>query len=170
MLSEVSCDHKDCNNEAQSDGCFAFQRSQGCHACGKTGCWNSSPLCPYAKFRGRREDHADASLGDSVPHMREIETRCVADGVSVALRKQEVNWWMKHNAVHFYVNARWFRMGQASGKGCNCLIDTIRQSLSAVCDVMLVRHALEERHPDIIHGDYLELQRHWRDIIEFVGI
>ena len=64
------CDHKDCNNEAQSDGCFAFQRSQGCHACGKTGCWNSSPLCPYAKFGGSREDHADASLGDSVPHMR----------------------------------------------------------------------------------------------------
>ena len=67
-----------------------------------------------------------------------------------------------------------FEVGQASGVGCNCLIDTLRQAMGAgvVCNVASVRWTLERRHAElfirIVSGDYLDLDS-WADIVNFIG-
>ena len=56
-------------------------------------------------------------------------------------------------------------MGKASGSECNCLIDTLRQQMNLECDIKAVRDYVQERHPSIVPGDFLELQHHWRDVV-----
>ena len=72
------------------------------------------------------------------------------------------------------VDDRPYILGGASGVGCNCLIDTLRQKLpDIICNVVLVRHLLEQRHRDrptrITSGDYLALDTYWEDIIDLLG-
>ena len=65
-----------CGNDEDSAACISHQMQRGCHACDKPMCWNTSPQCPY--FLRSRERHADAGLGDIVPHIRQssIEIYC----------------------------------------------------------------------------------------------
>ena len=72
------------------------------------------------------------------------------------------------------MDSNWFVLGSASGEGCNCLIDTLRQVLPTfVCDVALVREELERRHArgstPILPFDYLDLAIYWSDIIDIIG-
>ena len=143
--------------------CVEFQRSNGCHACDRRDCWRANPACT---LRGEaRLNHPDAAWGDTVPHMRETRVTCTADGSNIEGRLRE-SWWRPYRDVCFTVNdTEEFIMGEASGDQCNCLIDTLRQQLHLECDVRAVRAFVQARHPDLIHGDYLELQHHWRDVI-----
>ena len=59
--------------------CEDFQRVHGCHACDRNGCWHTKPSCRF--YNRARVDHADALLGDTVPHMRETCITCSADGM-----------------------------------------------------------------------------------------
>ena len=65
-----------------------------------------------------------------------------------------------------------YHLGSASGKGCNCLIDTLRQVTPGImCNVAGVRADLENRHrgchTHITPGDYLSLD-YWLDIVELL--
>ena len=160
-----------CPPNRTDEECVEFQRTHGCHACDRIGCWNANPSCRF--FNRSREAHADAQLGDVVPHMRETRITCTADGTLMQGRLN-VRWWERYRAVRFTINdSAPLMMGFASGDECNCLIDTLRQQLHLDCDTIAVRAFVQARHADLIQGDYLELQHHWRDVIygfaEFVG-
>ena len=65
------------------------------------------------------------------------------------------------------------RLGSASGSGCNCLIDTLRQKLPGViCSVSGVRAALEDRHRSlptcITPGEHLPPD-FWNEIVDLCG-
>ena len=143
--------------------CAEFQRIHGCHACDRRNCWRESPLCLLG---GKpRETGLAGAWGDTVPHMRETHITCTADGRHLAGCRRE-GWWERYHDVYFSINDReHFVMGKASGDQCNCLIDTLRQQLHVECDVRAVRAFVQARHPDLVLGDYLELQHHWRDVI-----
>ena len=77
-------------------------------------------------------------------------------------------WWKRYESVHFVFNDEAFQMGEANGDGCNCLIDTLRQSLGLMCNVTEIRRRLHRIHPDILVGEYLELERHWQSIVQLL--
>ena len=61
-------------------------------------------------------------------------------------------------------------MGYAGGGGCNRLIDTLRQKIPGICcNVAAVRTALQMRFQNLLERDFLELDVHWRDVIELLG-
>ena len=105
-----------------------------------------------------------------MPHLRQLDCVCVVNEEQVPTGARVVNWW-RGAIVHFIVDARVFRMGQSSGQSNNCLIDTLRQCFSPpiICNVDFVRSQLERLHPEIVPGDFLELQHHWRSIIRLLG-
>ena len=107
----------------------------------------------------------DHQPGDSVPHMRETRITCTADGWEIEGR-HSVDWWKQYRDVFFSVNeANHFSMGKASGDECNCLIDTLRQQMNLESDIRAVRDYVQARHSSMAVTDFLELQRHWVDII-----
>ena len=124
----------------------------------------------YCSYYSRNRDrHSDAGLGDTVPHMREVHVVCVADG-SARQGRQNINWW-RGRQVHFVFHRDTvYCMGSASGDECNCLIDALRQCLDVIFDVRAVRDLLQQRHRRLILRDYLELELHWRDVIEGIGL
>ena len=80
--------------------------------------------------------------------------------------QQRVNWWRHHTEFVFTVNdGQDLAMGTASGHECNCLIDTLRQQLSLDCDIGAVREYVQAQHGSLVPGDFLELQLHWRSVI-----
>ena len=98
------------------------------------------------------------SMGDTVPHMTQTSVEVLADG-RVQL---DPFWWINHEVV-VKVQGREYIQGAASGAGCNCLIDTLRQQIpQLICNVRAVRRALEDRHrgsgTEIAEGDYLEIR------------
>ena len=117
--------------------------------------------------------HPDADLGDHVPHMSQTNISIFADGVLRTRGAQRPHWY-KGRAVEIRIDDAFFGLGRASGDGCNCLIDTLRQKLPAViCHVPTVRRLLEDRHQyretSITHGDYLDLEDCWEDIVNLLG-
>jgi hypothetical protein len=125
-----------------------------CTRCGKLD--HEDAHCPHFQ-NPRRQDHPDASFGDTVPHMRQVKVR----------RDGEV----------WEVEDRSFTVGRASGQGNNCLIDTLRQAMchtvSIVVDPSWVRRQLQSRHPTEPHAvtpnNFLELEHHWRDVLILLG-
>ena len=77
------------------------------------------------------------------------------------------------NRVEIEVNGKMYGLGYTSGSGCNCRIGTLRQKLKVVCNTAMIRQALEKRHrgkPTRIQPmDYLELETHWKDVIDLIG-
>ena len=144
-----------------------------CVACDRLGHVDeTSPECPFfGRRRGELDwapQHADAALGDAVPHMSETNIRIFADGVEQERSRPRL-YWYQHLAVEILVDNSYFGLGRASGDGCNCLIDTLRQKLpDVICCVPEVRRRLEALHPEIIPGDYLELH-YWEDIVNLLG-
>ena len=71
------------------------------------------------------------------------------------------------------VNDVWFKLGRASGAGCNCLIDTIRQQLDITADASVVRRGLRELFPSgpnaVGPATYLDLRAHWEAIVRLLG-
>ena len=152
-----------------------------CANCGKAGhASNSDRQCPYfGRARGDipwAQHHPDAALGDNVPHVSETRIRIVADGVEQTAARR-APYWYRGKVLEIEVGRRWYHLGSASGDGCNCLIDTLRQVLHGImgimCSVVAVRAALESRHrglpTEIIPNDYLSLDL-WADIIDLLGL
>ena len=153
-----------CPSYFTAEQCTEFQRIHGCHACDRRNCWRDNPLCLFGGM-SRSTDPVAGAWGDTVPHMRETHITCTADGSHIAGCRRQ-GWWERYHDVYFSINEReHFVMGKASGDQCNCLIDTLRQQLHVECDVRVVRAFVQARHPNLVLGDYLELQLHWRDVI-----
>ena len=72
------------------------------------------------------------------------------------------------------VEGRDFFIGRASGDDNNCLIDTLRQKLNVVVSLQAVRLLLMDQFPSgprqVTDWNYLELQHHWRHVIQFLGV
>ena len=102
-------------------------------------------------FRYARLDHPGAQLGAAVPHMTgqlnvEIEDHRVA-----------------------CINGNRFYIGNASGEGCNCLIDTLSQLLGAWVPSDFVRRDLMKEFPSgpdrVTEANFLDLRAHWEAIV-----
>ena len=159
------------DNAPDSVECVLLQRQRGCHACDKAACWRTNLACSY--YNRHRERHSDGGLGDNVPHMSQTRIEILKDGTVLQTgRILAPEWWINHSIVIRIEGVDYF-MGVASGNGCNCLIDTLRQCLNLICNVAYVRQVLEERHrgrnSQIQYMEYLQLDWHWRDVLELLA-
>ena len=142
-------------NVPGSPQCQLLQQRKGCHACDRKGCWNENPCCLF--FRRSRDAHQDATLGNNVPHCRgELDIRVLEDEVAVptGVTPMAADWWKDKNVV-IEIDGDAYRMGKASGLGCNCLIDTLRQCLNVSCNAAFIRKRLREKHLALLEGQGL---------------
>eukprot|EP00973_Karenia_brevis_P033931 4682611-Karenia_brevis.AAC.1 len=66
--------------------------SVGCNACGRSDCWTTNPKCLF--FNRQRVVHADAQMGDNVPHMKQTNIAIFANKVLQSNGPRlEPNWW-----------------------------------------------------------------------------
>ena len=119
-----------------------------CDRCDKLG--HASHECPsYPLARGEIEgatNHPDSGWGDNVQHISQISIRIVANGVEQKAARREPYWYQK-KILDIQLGNKSYHLGSASGDGCNCLIDTLRQViLGIMCNVAGVRAKLENRH------------------------
>ena len=139
--------------------------SKKCDACERPGCWRANPECI---FFGRAPSwHPDARPGDSVPHIRQVQWSKLPERTPGGAQVVRVE------GQDFYV-------GEASGEGCNCLIDTLKQTLSctgaslALHSLAGVRELLKEEFPRgprrVTSTNFLELEHHWKKVIQFIGL
>ena len=161
--------HED--NAPNSLACENLQRRLGCHACDIVGCWRTNRACTF--YNRGRENHRDGGLGDNVAHMSQTRIEILKDDETLETgRILAPMWWINHRIVIRIEGVDYF-MGAASGDGCNCLIDTLRQCLDLVCNVSYVREVLEHRHrgknSQIGHMAYLQLDWHWRDVLQLLA-
>ena len=100
-----------------------------CGNCGRSGHEdNHHPACPF--YNRDREDHDDAAMGDTIPHMSQTNIALQLDGMPLTQGLQRSEQWYEGHKVEITVDGKNFGLGTASGKGCNCLIDTLRQQLN----------------------------------------
>ena len=124
-------------------------------------------------FRRAREAHADAQVGDNVPHMNQVDITISVDGAIVQRSQREIGWFYNHR-IEISVDNVHLVLGSASGEGCNCLIYSLQKILpTKMFNVGFVRRKLEQRHAGrptaILPRDYLELATYWADIIDIIG-
>ena len=141
-----------------------------CSRCDAIG--HSAESCPH--YRHEREAHADAALGDNVPHISQVDITIRANGAIVEQCQREVGWW-ENQSIEIAVGNINFVLGRASGEGCNCLIYSFQQILpTSMFDVAFVRAELERRHAGrptaIVRRGYLDLAINWADIIDIIGL
>ena len=97
-----------------------------CARCGGLG--HTEENCDL--FPEARLEHPDAEPGAAGPHMAgELDVQ-YADGV-------------------VRLNGTFYMKGKASGAGCNCLIDRLRQKLDITADSKEVRKQLMELFPRV---------------------
>ena len=112
-------------------------------------------------------------------HMSQTDIVLWKDGVRLPNDTQLApNWYVGHRVEVSVDNMR-FQLGTATGDGCNCLIDTLRQLLNELPDVLIpqsclpeVRRLLEDKHRDgptpISSRDYLDLAHYWEDVVNLL--
>ena len=147
-----------------------------CTSCDKPGhANNEDPSCVfYRRNRGQIDwapNHPDSTLGNTVPHISETQIRISCNGVEQTEAHREP-YWYRSQVIEIEVDGHTYRLGKASGDGCNCLIDTLRQKLQGIiCNVSHVRQELENRHrgkaTQISPGAYLPLD-FWDDIVDLL--
>ena len=140
-----------------------------CHRCDTIG--HTADACLF--FTNERDAYPDAGWGDTTPHLQQTQIFIKAERHDVERNQRLPGLW-NGQQLEISVDGIWFVLGSASGEGCNCLIDTLRQLLPTfVCDVALVRAELERRHARsptaILPFDYLDLASYWSDIIDIIG-
>ena len=139
-----------------STECEMYQRRVGCHACDRIGCFRRNLSCQF--FNRHRDTHADGGLGDRIPHMSQTDIQNLRDGALLEARRPLAPLWWRGHSVIVRIEGMDCIMGAASGDGCNCLIDTLRQCLRLVCNLEYVRQLLEQRHQgtrsQIVPRDY----------------
>ena len=71
------------------------------------------------------------------------------------------------------LNGMFYKKGKASGAGCNCLIDTIRQKLDITADSKEVRRQLQVLFPNgqdkVTKSNFLDSGAHWEAIVRILG-
>ena len=159
------------DNVLNSVQCANLQRQQGCHSCGRVGCWSTKRACLF--YNRDRENHPDAGVGDDVAHIHQMHIEILKDGEALQTgRILAPMWWIGHRIVIRIEGLDYF-VGAASGDGCNCLVDSLRQCFNMICNVSYVRQVLEDRHrgknSQIEQLAYLQLDFHWRDILELLA-
>ena len=141
-----------------------------CTSCGRLGhASNAHPQCLF--YERERNVHLDAHGGSSVQHMSQTSIQILADGIMQCASRRKPYWYEGHR-LRIMVDDQQFALGKASGEGCNCLIDTLRQKLGvASCNIADVRRRLEALHElcetEILPHDYLSLD-YWEDIISLI--
>ena len=98
--------------------------------------------------------HPDAQLGAAAPPLLErLEVRCQGPLV--------------------VINGVAYQRGVASGAGCNCLIDTLRQHLQVIANVPAIRRALQKLYrvePTIVTAEnFLEFRAHALEIVNLLA-
>ena len=141
-----------------------------CTRCDRAG--HAAVNCPF--FRQERDGHADAQLGDNVPHVKQVQITISVNEIVMQQSQREVGWW-ENQRIEIAVGGSNFVLGRASGEGCNCLIYSFQKILpTSMFDVPFVRAELERRHAGrptaIIQRDYLDLAIYWADIIDIIGL
>ena len=141
-----------------------------CDSCGGDDHLSNADLrCP---FHGRaRFQHADALGHGNVPHVCQIALDIWVDGVLRSSAQLSDGWYLRRSHVKLVVEGREFKIGAASGEGCNCLVYTIQQILGLRADVPCIRSLLEKKYEGtgtpIEKGAYLELDV-WSDIVNLL--
>ena len=136
-----------------------------CEDCGEWG--HATKADEQCIYYGRApEDHQDALPGDTIPHISQVHVEIYADDVLQTSQRRKP-YWYEGQAVEVKFDGKYYSLGRASGDGCNCLIDSLRQvSPFKICGVNIVRAMLDSQHrsgPErIIPGDYLEIE-FWAD-------
>ena len=141
-----------------------------CTRCDQVG--HVAAFCPF--FRQERDGHADAQLGDNVPHINQVQITISANSVVMEESQREVGWW-ENQRIEIAVGNINFVLGRASGEGCNCLIYSFQRILpTSMFNVAFVRAELERRHAGrptaIVRRDYLDLAIYWADVIDIIGL
>ena len=142
----------------------------GCTSCGRLGhASNAHPQCLF--YERERNVHLDSHGGSSVQHMSQTSIQILADGIMQCASRRKPYWYEGHR-LRIMVDDQQFALGKASGEGCNCLIDTLRQKLGVEsCNIADVRRRLEALHElcetEILPHDYLSLD-YWEDIISLI--
>ena len=95
-----------------------------CSRCDQVG--HATPDCPF--YSRDREAHADAQIGDNVPHMSQVQITISANSHVVEQSQRDVGWW-ENQRIEIGVGGINFVLGKASGEGCNCLIYALQQIL-----------------------------------------
>jgi hypothetical protein len=147
-----------------------------CTSCDRPGHANNEDRqCEfYGRARGQMAwalNHPDSGLGDTVPHISETRIRISTNGVEQTEAHRQP-FWYQSQVLEIEVDGHAYHLGSASGAGCNCLIDTLRQKLPGIiCKVSNVRQELENRHrglaTQISPGAYLPLD-FWDDIVDLL--
>ena len=110
-----------------------------CSRCDQVG--HAAAFCHF--FRRERDAHADAQVGDNVPHMSQVEITISANSVVLQHSQREVGWW-ENQRIEIAVGGINFVLGKASGEGCNCLIYALQQILpTSMFNVAFLRAELE---------------------------
>ena len=89
----------------------------------------------------RRYANIDATLDEYEPHFHgELNIRVLQDEVPMTLSgtPMPADWWTFKNII-IEIDGDAYRMGKASGLGCNSLIDALRQTLDVCCDTDFIR-------------------------------
>ena len=73
-----------------------------------------------------------------------------------------------------FIDDRFFRKGEASGFGHNCLVNSLRQCLDVrSIDVASIRQRLMTLYPSgpakVTDDSYLGLEHHWRDVLRLIN-
>ena len=154
----------------------AYVTAHRCTSCDKPGHANNEDrrCIFYRRNRGQiawAPNHPDSTLGNTVPHISETQIRISCNGVEQTEDHREP-YWYRNQVIEIEVDGHAYRLGEASGDGCNCLIDTLRQKLQGIiCNISWVRQELENHHrgkdTQIIPGDYLPLD-FWDDIVDLL--
>ena len=80
-----------------------------CTRCGQVG--HAAAFCPF--FRQEREAHADAALGENVPHMNQVDITIRVNGAIVEQCQREVGWW-ENQRIEIAVGGINLVLGKAS--------------------------------------------------------
>ena len=73
-------------------------------------------------------------MGDTIPHMSQTNIALQLDDMPLTQGSQRSEQWYEGHKLEITVDGRNFELGTASGKGCNCLIDTLRQQLNEMSE------------------------------------
>ena len=108
-----------------------------------------------------------------MPHLSETHIRILANGIEQMTARRRP-FWYEGQVLEIVIDGQSYAMGSASGEGCNCLIDTLRQTLPGVmCSVPRVRATLEDRHRNlptrVALSAYLSLGL-WGEILDLLWL